>query len=129
MRTGSRSGRTTRSSSSAASAGTQYLAAKRRQTEQRRERHAATRRELHELEETLRPLADSWRQLGLLPATLTGRTEMMVFNGAYLVPRAGRDRFHAVCENLRGGYRAQGLLVEVTGPWPPYHFCPALQTK
>ena len=39
------------------------------------------------LEEALQPLADSWRQLRVLPTTLTGRTEKMISNGAFLVSR------------------------------------------
>ena len=61
--------------------GTQYLAAKRGQVQRRRQVQVAARQEVRALEETLQPLADSWRQLQVLPTTLTGRTEKMISNG------------------------------------------------
>jgi hypothetical protein len=109
------------------STGTQYLAAKRGQAQRRRQVQVAARQEVSALEEALQPLADSWRQLRVLPTTLTGRTEKMVSNGAFLVSRARQRAFHAACDQLRGELQAKGLIVEVTGPWPAYHFCPALQ--
>ena len=50
----------------------------------------------------------------------------MISNGAFLVSRVRQHAFHAACERLRREFQAKGLIVEVTGPWPPYHFCPAL---
>jgi Gas vesicle synthesis protein GvpL/GvpF len=51
---------------------------------------------------------------------LSGRDAEMVLNGAYLVPTTGRDRFRGVVEQLRRQHDA--LDLELTGPWPPYHF-------
>jgi hypothetical protein len=53
---------------------------------------------------------------------LTGREEEMVLNGAYLVPRDDAAAFAAVVDELRGHHAAEGIELELTGPWPAYHF-------
>ncbi|HEX5861064.1 MAG TPA: GvpL/GvpF family gas vesicle protein, partial [Nocardioides sp.] len=54
---------------------------------------------------------------------LSGRREPMVLNAAYLVPRDGEDDFRAILEAQAGGpCREAGVVVELTGPWPPYNF-------
>ncbi|XVQ85469.1 GvpL/GvpF family gas vesicle protein [Microbispora siamensis] len=49
---------------------------------------------------------------------LSGRSESMVLNGAYLVDPAREEEFATVL----GGYRDRFLDVELTGPWAPYSF-------
>jgi hypothetical protein len=51
---------------------------------------------------------------------LSGRDAEMVLNGAYLVPRGEARDFAALVDAL--GRRHEGLTLELTGPWPPYHF-------
>jgi hypothetical protein len=51
-------------------------------------------------------------------AALTGRTEQMVLNAAYLVDTDDTDRWRAAVEAAA----TSALLVEVTGPWVPYSF-------
>jgi len=54
---------------------------------------------------------------------LSGRREPMVLNAAYLVPRESEREFRAVLETQAAGpCRDAGVLVELTGPWPPYNF-------
>jgi len=52
---------------------------------------------------------------------LTGRTEHMLLNGAYLV-RAGDERLRGEVERLAAEHAAIGLEYELTGPWPPHNF-------
>ncbi|MDN5919258.1 MAG: GvpL/GvpF family gas vesicle protein [Pseudonocardia sp.] len=49
---------------------------------------------------------------------LTGRTEQMVLNGAYLVDRARSGEWRAAIDRAMPG----DVTVEVTGPWIPYSF-------
>ncbi|MEV7805278.1 GvpL/GvpF family gas vesicle protein [Microbispora sp. NPDC088329] len=49
---------------------------------------------------------------------LSGRSETMVLNGAYLVDPAREEDFAAVVS----GFRDRFLDVELTGPWAPYSF-------
>jgi hypothetical protein len=53
---------------------------------------------------------------------LSGRDLEMVLNGAYLVARDGADEFAGELLALRRRHAESGLTLELTGPWPPYHF-------
>ena len=53
----------------------------------------------------------------------------MVWNGAFLLARSGIAAFHSACETLRRDLSPSGMIVEITGPWPPYHFCPTLEPQ
>jgi hypothetical protein len=44
----------------------------------------------------------------------------MVLNAAYLVPAEGAAGFRATVEEL--AQRHEDVELELTGPWPPYHF-------
>lgn len=55
-------------------------------------------------------------------SALSGRTEPMLLNAAYLVPRARLDDFVALAEQIHEGLAADGMTLEVSGPWPPYNF-------
>ena len=57
------------------------------------------------------------------PPELSGRTEEMLLNGAYLVRRDDGRLAEAVAE-LESLYGPRGVTYEVTGPWPPYNFVP-----
>ena len=41
---------------------------------------------------------------------------------AYLVPDSREDSFLTAAKRLRGEVAREGLLLELTGPWPPYSF-------
>ncbi|WP_214103814.1 GvpL/GvpF family gas vesicle protein [Acrocarpospora catenulata] len=98
--------------------GTAYL--RRRQTSLRgREeawRQAAARAE--QIHDTLSSFAVASRRHRAQDPQLSGRKELMILNGAYLVERDRREEFARVVEELRG----QGVDVELTGPWAPYSF-------
>jgi hypothetical protein len=55
-------------------------------------------------------------------AALSGRSEPMLLNAAYLVPRDGLDEFVALAERVHDELARDGMTLEVTGPWPPYNF-------
>ena len=46
----------------------------------------------------------------------------MVLHAGYLLAEERREPFHELAGRLAEHYRPEGLLVEVTGPWPPYNF-------
>jgi hypothetical protein len=52
---------------------------------------------------------------------LTGRTDEMFMNGAYLVAH-GADGLAAEVTALGRDYERFGISFELTGPWPPYNF-------
>jgi Gas vesicle synthesis protein GvpL/GvpF len=53
---------------------------------------------------------------------LSGRDDEMVLNGAYLVPDDRLDGFRALIEELSRRHEAEGIELELTGPWPAFHF-------
>jgi Gas vesicle synthesis protein GvpL/GvpF len=53
---------------------------------------------------------------------LSGRREPMVLNAAFLVDRADQATFHELIDEIAQRSQSQGLLVEVSGPWPAYNF-------
>ena len=106
--------------------GTQYLVARRQQVDRRRQIHAAAQRQLSILEGQLHSLADCWCRLPALSAALTGRPEKMIGNTALLLQGCSQHPFQITCARLRDEFAPQGLILEVSGPWPPYHFCPVL---
>ncbi|HEX2858235.1 MAG TPA: GvpL/GvpF family gas vesicle protein [Propionibacteriaceae bacterium] len=53
---------------------------------------------------------------------LSGRREPMLLNAAYLVPRASLDDVVELVETLGADLVADGVALEVSGPWPPYNF-------
>ena len=57
-----------------------------------------------------------------------GRTEEMVFNAAFLLPSSAQAGWLETVRNVDRDARSKGLVLEVSGPWPPYHFCPSLES-
>ena len=53
---------------------------------------------------------------------LSRREEPMLLNSAHLVPRNGEKPFFAVLAEVQDVLRDDGMVVEVSGPWPPYNF-------
>jgi gas vesicle protein GvpL/GvpF len=56
---------------------------------------------------------------------VSGRETEMVLNAAYLVPADATDAFRQIVEELGRRHEPDGVALELTGPWPPYHFATA----
>jgi len=65
--------------------------------------------------------ADSIRNK-ILEKELTGRSEPMVLNAAYLVPEEKIEDFKKEIEDLNQKMQAKGFCLEYAGPWPAYNF-------
>jgi hypothetical protein len=63
----------------------------------------------------------------LLSREATG-TDMIV-NWAFLILKDSVPDFRARVAQAKEGYEKQGLKFELSGPWPPYSFCPFLTMK
>jgi hypothetical protein len=59
----------------------------------------------------------------LLPKAVTERTDEMILNAAFLVPKPSVTAFADACAEMQQTYADSGISVELTGPWPPYNFC------
>lgn len=61
-----------------------------------------------------------------LSQEVTGKDIDMVLNWAFLVPRNAMADFRADIDRANADHARQGLVFELSGPWPPYSFCPSL---
>jgi len=115
----------TPSPAAAGGAGLQYLTRKREQQQLERARQQCLKQEVAALESALVACADRHCPLRPLPPALTGRPDKMLWNAAFLLAGSATEAWLALVETQRQAAAPKGLLLEVTGPWPPYHFCPA----
>ena len=75
-----------------------------------------------EIFENLGQLAFSKNKSKLLEKDFTGMTEEMILNAFYLIEESKLDSFQKKVEELKEQYNSLGFGIEVTGPWPSYHF-------
>jgi hypothetical protein len=73
--------------------------------------------------DALELVSDDARLRPLLSEAAAGRERPMVLNVAALVPVSGCESFRATLADLSARYQEDGLLIELTGPWPAYSFC------
>lgn len=73
--------------------------------------------------ELLKELSFEARINKLLPKQVTERKDDMVLNSAFLVSKDEVDDFLNMVDTLKMHYENKGLLIDCTGPWPPYNFC------
>jgi hypothetical protein len=64
--------------------------------------------------------AKCWRRL------TAGTGAEVVLNWAFLVSPAALDEFRGRLARLNGAEAFPGLMLTLTGPWPPYSFVPDL---
>jgi hypothetical protein len=109
-------------------AGARYLAQKRNRQRESNDRHKHFKEEIAVMETSLMNQADRYCRTRPLPANLTGRPDKMLWNAAYLLPRSASQNWLHMAEEVRAEAASRGFLLEISGPWPPYHFCPNLDS-
>jgi hypothetical protein len=77
----------------------------------------------------LRNCAADARERRILSREVTGSDQDMVWNWALLVPEKVVPGFKARLRDANARYAGHGLVLECTGPWPPYSFTPALDME
>ena len=75
----------------------------------------------------LLPLAPEMRERNAPSPGSAGTPAEAVWNWAFLVPRPAVADFQQRVQRLNAGQDLPGLTLAVSGPWPPYSFCPALE--
>lgn len=100
--------------------GAAYLQRKRVAAERRRSVGERSVRVAEEIHGELAAVAVAGRQLPGQDPRLTGRSDEMILNGAYLVPEDEGDAFRALVQRVEESH--VGAVLEVEGPWPPYSF-------
>ncbi len=72
----------------------------------------------------LQPHVVESAEVRLLPSNRSGDSGHVAFDRNFLVADAALPAFRAAFADLRKREQAVGLMLELKGPWPPYHFCP-----
>jgi hypothetical protein len=77
----------------------------------------------------LKPLASEIVPRRILAHETPDAAREMVLNWALLLPAAAAADFRGRLERANAEQNLGGLAFEVTGPWPPYSFCPVLEAE
>ncbi|GLZ53704.1 GvpL/GvpF family gas vesicle protein [Actinomycetospora sp. NBRC 106378] len=101
------------------SSGAAYLRARRDALRAGDAAVADAEREAEAVDAAVSALAVESRRHPPQDRSLTGRTEQMVLNGAYLVDRSAAAEVRALVEERS---RTGSIDLELTGPWAPYSF-------
>lgn len=104
--------------------GARYFQNKRLQSDRQRQVKQWSQTVVDQVHEELQCRAPELRLLSLRGPDSTGRE--MVYHAAVLLSRCGVADFLAWMERMRDEHDEEGLALESSGPWPPYHFCPSL---
>jgi len=112
-----------------ATSGRDYLLARSRDLNARSTAREQLQEQVGELHDAFGRLSAEHVRNQPQDAVLSGRSEPMLLNGAYLVNRADEAQFLVLTEEIADRADAQGLIVEVRGPWPAYNFTDADATK
>jgi hypothetical protein len=73
--------------------------------------------------EALQPISFQVRMNRVLPPGTTDRCGAMILNAAFLVDNHDARTFVETANALNERYADQSIVVECSGPWPPYNFC------
>jgi hypothetical protein len=82
-----------------------------------------------ELWAELRGQAAAVRERRRLSREASGSDKDMAWNWAFLVANEAEAGFKARIQAANAQYADRGLVLEFTGPWPPYSFTPVLDLK
>jgi hypothetical protein len=74
----------------------------------------------------LRKQASDFCECPVGPHEPAGSGIEVVLNWAFLLPRSATTAFRARIDQLNANHAPQGLVFELSGPWPPYRFVPPL---
>ena len=104
--------------------GAEYLRARRKALRESETSLDDAREAAMEVDAAVTALAAATRSHRLQDAQLSGQTDPMVLNHAYLVPVERADELRDLVASLHDHPRVR---VELTGPWVPYSFAQAAQ--
>ena len=77
---------------------------------------------ISEMNESLFQLAAKFNKAKNLEKDFTGITEKMIFNNFYLIEELKLNDFKKKVEELKEKFNPIGIKVNMSGPWPSYHF-------
>jgi len=107
--------------------GARYLQQRRMRAAAAKELNQWVARTLESSIDELRRHAAGFHQRAVSALAEPGAPQPVV-NLAFLVARDAVDQFRRCVERANLEHREHGLELGLSGPWPPYSFCPALET-
>ena len=110
----------------AASPGAGYLEQKRIKAQWERDFNLRLKEFCRRAAAALADQAGSFRQRKVPPPVSAETEAEAVWNWAFLVSPAALDEFRGCLERFNQDEAFPGLLLTLTGPWPPYSFVPDL---
>jgi hypothetical protein len=108
--------------SAGSTSGSEYLMTRSRDISARSAVREQLREQVREIHDALGEASAEYVRNQPQDAALSGRSEQMLLNGAYLVSRVDEARFLELADKIADGSLAKGFLVELSGPWPAYNF-------
>lgn len=106
------------------SPGARYLQNKRYQAELQKQVKRWCGTVLDQVHDQLQLLGSDVIQLPL--REVDGTNVEMVYHATLLLNRECVEKFMELAKRFNTEYRTKGFMLESSGPWPPYHFCPSL---
>jgi len=108
------------------SPGAQYFQKKRIEAQWERDFNFRLKEFCRRAAATLAAHAGNFRERKVLVPATAGTDAEVVLNWAFLLSPTALDEFRGLLEQLNGGEAFPGLMLALTGPWPPYSFVPNL---
>lgn len=109
---------------SSATPGEAYLLGRKRADLVQQEAKSLFDRLADEIYHQVLPFSVEGRRSALLSRRATGKEGEMILNAAFLLRKSEVTRFTEQLDVLAARHERHGLSLEVSGPWPPYNFCP-----
>jgi hypothetical protein len=106
--------------------GTRHFAEQRLRRDLERELSAWLDRTCRTIATDLTSYTSDFRECAVAPGADSESGIAEVLNWAFLLPKSAIVPFQEYVERSNLNHRAQGLLLELSGPWPPFRFVPAL---
>lgn len=113
----------------AESPGTRYFQERRLRAEVTRHAEVWSCQMAEEIQSELAADAVSVCPLPILPRSFSERPDDMVLNCAVLLASRRVADFRYRAETLSARLGQHGVTIELSGPWPPYSFCPTLEPR
>jgi hypothetical protein len=101
--------------------GKRYLLERKRETMRAEEVRAASKRIAHELYSRLGEHSSGAVSVAL-PTGVAGADRTLLLHAAFLVANDSFERFQGALNEEARRLAGTGFTMELTGPWPPYHF-------
>lgn len=106
--------------------GERYLFKRQMEKRTEEELRRATADTCEEIYLRLTSLSEASRRLKTMSYKATGIPQDMILNLAFLVANETLEKFRREVDFLAACYRQKGFLLQLSGPWPTYSFCPEL---